>query len=208
MPHKLKKSRKEIQKMEEELAKTTHFKKHEVKCLLGMFSKMDANCEKKYMDRGKFREVIIKQFNITDNNILDRLFKAFDKDNDSKLSPDEWVRGMSIFLRGNLKEHIKFCFDVYDLNSDGWISKEEMFQLLKDCLPQKSQEEDPDEGVKDLVDSLLKKLDTDGDLRVSFDDYYTAVQQNYLLLETLGACLPNQMCIKRFIESVDENILQ
>ena len=86
------------------------------------------------------------------------VFKAFDKDNDSKISAEEWVRGLSIFLRGNLKEHIKFCFDVYDMNSDGWIVKEEMFHHLKNCLPQRHQEEDPDEGVKDLVDSALKKL--------------------------------------------------
>ena len=26
------------------------------------------------------------------------------------------------------------CFDVYDLNGDGYISREEMFQLLKGCM--------------------------------------------------------------------------
>ena len=86
------------------------------------------------------------------------VFRAFDKDNDNKVSAEEWVKGLSIFLRGCLKESIKFCFDVYDMNSDGWITKEEMFHLLKFCLPQRQQEEDPDEGVRDLVDSVLKKL--------------------------------------------------
>ena len=86
------------------------------------------------------------------------VFRAFDRDNDNKINPEEWVKGLSIFLRGTLKEHIRFCFDVYDMNSDGWITKEEMFHMLKFCLPQRQQEEDPDEGVRDLVDSALKKL--------------------------------------------------
>ena len=26
------------------------------------------------------------------------------------------------------------CFDVYDLNNDGYITREEMFQMMKTCL--------------------------------------------------------------------------
>ena len=86
------------------------------------------------------------------------VFRAFDKDTDNKVNAEEWVKGLSIFLRGSLREKIKFCFDVYDMNSDGWITKEEMFHMLKFCLPQRQQEEDPDEGVRDLVECALKKL--------------------------------------------------
>jgi len=47
---------------------------------------------------------------------------------------------------------------VYDLNGDGFISREEMFQLLKNCLVKQPAEEDPDEGVKELVEITLKKM--------------------------------------------------
>lgn len=50
------------------------------------------------------------------------------------------------------------CFNVYDLNDDGYITREEMFQLLKDCLIRQPTEEDPDEGIKDLVEIVLKKM--------------------------------------------------
>lgn len=50
------------------------------------------------------------------------------------------------------------CFDVYDLNGDGYISREEMFQMLKDSLIRQPTEEDPDEGIKDVVDIALKKM--------------------------------------------------
>lgn len=53
---------------------------------------------------------------------------------------------------------ISDCFDVYDLNGDGYISREEMFHMLKDSLIRQPTEEDPDEGVKDLVDIALKKM--------------------------------------------------
>lgn len=50
------------------------------------------------------------------------------------------------------------CFEVYDLNGDGYISREEMFQMLKDSLIRQPTEEDPDEGIKDIVEIALKKM--------------------------------------------------
>ena len=50
------------------------------------------------------------------------------------------------------------AFTVYDLNGDGYISREEMFQMLKNSLVKQPTEEDPDEGIKDLVELSLKKM--------------------------------------------------
>ena len=47
---------------------------------------------------------------------------------------------------------------MYDLNGDGYISREEMFQMLKNSLVKQPTEEDPDEGIKDLVELSLKKM--------------------------------------------------
>lgn len=50
------------------------------------------------------------------------------------------------------------CFHVYDLNGDNYISREEMFHMLKNSLIRQPTEEDPDEGIKDLVEITLKKM--------------------------------------------------
>ena len=78
---------------------------------------------------------------------------------------------------------------MYDLNGDRYISKEEMFQMLQHCLV-KGADEDED-GAKDLVDLVLKKMDEDRDGRVSEIDYATAVAKDALLLEAFGQCLPS-----------------
>ena len=38
------------------------------------------------------------------------------------------------------------------------ISREDIHSMLKHCLVKQPTEEDPDEGVKDLVDLMLKKM--------------------------------------------------
>ncbi|XP_004939351.4 EF-hand calcium-binding domain-containing protein 1 isoform X2 [Gallus gallus] len=83
------------------------------------------------------------------------------------------------------------CFEVYDLNGDGYISREEMFQMLKNSLLKQPSEEDPDEGIKDLVDIALKKMDYDHDGKLSFADFEEAVKNENLLLEAFGPCLPD-----------------
>ncbi|XP_036921962.1 EF-hand calcium-binding domain-containing protein 1 isoform X3 [Sturnira hondurensis] len=125
------------------------------------------------------------------------LFFAFDKDNDNCINVNEWVAGLSVFLRGTFEEKLKFCFEVYYLNGDGgYISREEIFDLLRNSLHQLSSKEETDEGVKELVDITLKKMDYDNDGKISFADFEKAVKEERLLLEVFGQCLPEaKICL-------------
>lgn len=99
-------------------------------------------------------------------------------------------------------EKINFCFAVYDLNSDGYITKDEMFQLLKNCLIKHPQEEDQDESVKDLVEIVLRKLDKDRDGKVSLRDYQLSIGEEPLLLEAFGNCLPTDGARDTFLSTI------
>ncbi|XP_022602934.1 EF-hand calcium-binding domain-containing protein 1 isoform X3 [Seriola dumerili] len=130
------------------------------------------------------------------------VFRTFDNDNDGFVGIKEWIEGLSVFLRGTLDEKIKYCFHVYDLNGDNYISREEMFHMLKNSLIRQPTEEDPDEGIKDLVEITLKKMDHDHDGRLSFGDFEKAVREENLLLEAFGTCLPDTTVITNY--RVDE----
>ncbi|CAI9741919.1 EF-hand calcium-binding domain-containing protein 1 [Octopus vulgaris] len=171
-----------------ELAKISHFSRYETNYLIKMYQ----HYTDKKLDRIRFRDILLYIFGMTNDILMDRVFRAFDKDNDSWISIEEWIGGLSVFLRGNNEEKMAYCFDVYDLNGDGYISREEMFQMLKNCLIKQPTEEDPDEGIKDLVDMVLKKMDVDHDARLSFSDYRTSVIAEPLLIEAFGPCLPTE----------------
>ncbi|KAI9136688.1 hypothetical protein BKA69DRAFT_1022516, partial [Paraphysoderma sedebokerense] len=170
----------------EELLKITNFSKQELEILTRNFNYLSPVNDK--VDKTHFRDLLCDHFGIDDSLLMDRVFRCFDADADNYISYDEFMKGMSVFLKGKFEEQMKFCFRVFDLNGDRYISKEEMFQMLKNCLV-KGSEEDED-GVKDLVDLVLKKLDEDRDGRVSEQDYVAAVTKENLLLEAFGQCLP------------------
>lgn len=79
-----------------------------------------------------FTEVLHNTFDIvTENMLMDRIFCVWDKSNCGLITIENWLRGLSLFLKGNMADQIGFCFAVYDLNADGFITKDEMFQLLR-----------------------------------------------------------------------------
>ncbi|NWH29546.1 EFCB1 protein, partial [Chloropsis hardwickii] len=184
-----------------------HFSKSEVECLVKLFDTLVAKASSQYagagFDRTVFRDTLYSAFGMTDDVVLDRVFSTFDKENRGCITVVEWVEGLAVLLRGTLEEKMKYCFAVYDLNGDGYISKEEMFQMLKDSLLIQPADEEPDEGVKDLVEIALKKMastylyvtfllqDYDHDGKLSFTDFEKAVREENLLLEAFGPCLPD-----------------
>ncbi|XP_036617355.1 EF-hand calcium-binding domain-containing protein 1-like [Trichosurus vulpecula] len=179
----------------------THFNQNEMECLVKLFySFMEKGYEQGIqggLDRSEFRNILHSVFGMTDDMLMNRVFGAFDKDNDNHISTTEWVEGLSIFLRGTFEEKVKYCYRVYYLNGDGYISQDEMFDMLKNSLLKHSVEEDPDEGIKELVEITLKKMDYDNDGKLSYEDFERAVKKDRLLLEVFGPCLPEiEKCLE------------
>ncbi|NXL61863.1 EFCB1 protein, partial [Chordeiles acutipennis] len=184
-------SRRRLQQLVDSLGRSAkHFNKSEVECLIKQFDTLMAKSSNRFaavgFDHNMFRDALYSMFGMTDDMIMDRVFRTFDRDKDNYINVVEWVEGLSVFLRGTLEEKIKYCFAVYDMDSDGYISRDEMFQMLKNSLLKQPAEEDPEEGIKDLVD-----IDYDHDGRLSFMDFEKAVRDENLLLEAFGPCLPD-----------------
>ena len=102
-------------------------------------------------------------------------------------------------------EQVRYCFQIYDLNEDGHISREEMLTMMGACLSKvKSNQDDTeeDEGVKDLIEMTIKKMDHDKDGRISLDDFSLTVSQDVLMLEAFGKCLPSDKVGQDFVSTI------
>ena len=75
------------------------------------------------MDRNTFREFLHDAFNMTDDILMDRIFKFFDTKSDGTITREEWILGLNVLLKGTTEEQTTYSFSIYDLNHDGFISK-------------------------------------------------------------------------------------
>ncbi|EFN72544.1 EF-hand calcium-binding domain-containing protein 1 [Camponotus floridanus] len=172
---------------------TTNFNQQHIEQSISIGRKPQSRPVVEGIDRNIFRELLHNTFHvITEDTLVERLFCCWDREIEGVIRLEPWIMGLDVFLRGSLRDRITFCFRVYDLNNDGYITKDEIFQLLKNCLIKQPGEEDPDEGVKDLSELALKKLDVDHDGKISFRDYEMAIKEEPLLLEAFGQCLPTE----------------
>ena len=92
--------RKQQSKLGEILSKKTHFSQNEAEYLLTLYRKLSEGIEIDRMDRSRFREFLHNAFDMTDDILLDRIFKYFDEDNDGVISLEEFILGLSVFLKG------------------------------------------------------------------------------------------------------------
>ena len=103
------------------------------------------------MTRKLFQQFLHINFNMTDDVLLDQIFKYFNSQTDASINREEWIIGFEVFLKGSEDEQTRYCFKIYDINGDGFITKEEMLTLMKDCMVRHGaveEEGDGDEGVK------------------------------------------------------------
>lgn len=165
----------------------------------------DAGCELKQELPSKFfSNVLHKAFGMADDALIERIFSALDSIT-SSVPLKNWINAMSLFLRGSLKQKIKYCFKVYDVSGKNEIRREHMVNLLRKFV-YKHQDEDVDEAVKDLVDIIIKKIDLDKDGIISFEDYETSILQEPMLLECLGQCLPDRKHVYAFLITFTDKI--
>lgn len=184
-----------------------YFDRDELNAIAMIYFKLQRNATndlKRDLPAKDFSNVLHKAFGMADDSMIERICSALDSIK-SSVPLHTWIKAMSLFLRGSLKQKIKYCFKVYDVSGKSEIRREQIVNLMRKFVF-KHQEEDVDEAVKDLVDIVIKKMDVDKDGIISFNDYVSTVLKDPMLLECFGQCLPDRKHVYAFLITFTDKI--
>jgi len=71
----------------------------------------------------------------------------------------EFVLGLSLLLRGTLREKLEWAFTLYDINGDGVITSDEMYSIISavyDIVGKYAEPRIEEQTVKEHVDAVFR----------------------------------------------------
>lgn len=164
------------------LTRHTHFNEAEVRVLFERFRAVSASIQKDdTIEFNEFQAALGRH----DRVFTKRFFTIFDSDGNNEIDFREFCLGISVFCeRGTTDEKIKYSFRIYDIDGDGNIDRNELHQLLKAALSENMLDL-TDEQIGTLVDDTFAQVDSNGDGRISFEEYEQMVRAHPSFLQFL-----------------------
>eukprot|EP00798_Chlamydomonas_sp_ICE-L_P008778 gene8778-33643_t len=117
-------------------------------------------------------EVSIPQFQgmveLGANPFISRIFEIFDADKNGALTKTEFTDAIMYFCGlDDEEEQYKFAFRIYDVDGDGYISREELFNTLNQLMGAQYSEAQ----LEQVVHNTMTEFDTDGDNMLDINEF-------------------------------------
>eukprot|EP00069_Balaena_mysticetus_P010420 bmy_06908T0 len=116
------------------------------------------------------------------------LFNAFDADGNGAIRFEDFVVGLSILLRGTVHEKLKWAFNLYDINKDGYITKEEMLAIMKSIYDMMGRHTYPilrEDAPLEHVERFFQKMDRNQDGVVTIDEFLETCQKDESIMSSM-----------------------
>ncbi|ADV23457.1 calcium-binding protein NCS-1 [Cryptococcus gattii Ru294] len=102
---------------------------------------------------------------------------------------NEFICALSVTSRGRLDEKLKWAFQLYDINQDGYITYDEMLQIVRSIYKMTGQmvqlPEDEDTPEK-RVDKIFRNMDMNKDHRLTYDEFKEGSKQDPTIVQALS----------------------
>ncbi|KAI1902548.1 hypothetical protein AGOR_G00017010 [Albula goreensis] len=170
----------------DQLEAQTNFSKRELQVLYRGFKN---ECPSGVVNEETFKQIYAQFFPHGDaSTYAHYLFNAFDSAHNGSIKFEDFVMGLSILLRGSVTEKLQWTFNLYDINRDGYISKEEMTQIVSaiyDMMGKYTYPALKGDVPRQHVDIFFQKMDKNKDGVVTLDEFILACQEDDTMMRSL-----------------------
>ncbi|XP_029919664.1 Kv channel-interacting protein 2-like isoform X3 [Myripristis murdjan] len=168
------------------LMQQTNFSKKELQILYRGFK---SECPSGAVNEETFKNIYSQFFPQGDSSMYAHfLFEAFDTKNNGSISFEDFVMGLSIILRGSITDKLNWAFNLYDLNKDGCITKEEMTDIMRSIYDMMGKYTYPcmkDSAPKEHADNFFRKMDKNNDGVVTIEEFLETCQKDENIMQSM-----------------------
>lgn len=173
----------------EELMSNTKFSRQE---LQRMYRGFKNECPNGTVDKDTFKKIYAQFFPYGDSSLYaNHVFNVFDQDRDGKVSFEDFVTGLSVSLYGSREEKMKWAFKLYDLDGDGWITREELATVVHSVhcmmgLDSLSSTGGEEMSIEEQVERLFELMDKNKDGVISEEEFLEGCEKDESIKQSLA----------------------
>ncbi|KAK6474748.1 Kv channel-interacting protein 1 isoform X1 [Huso huso] len=170
----------------EQMEAQTNFTKRELQVLYRGFKN---ECPSGVVNEDTFKQIYAQFFPQGDASMYAHyLFNAFDSAHNGSVKFEDFVMALSILLRGSVREKLSWTFNLYDINKDGYINKEEMTDIVTAIYDMMGKYTYPvlrRDAPRQHVDAFFQKMDKNKDGVVTLDEFIMSCQEDENIMRSL-----------------------
>ncbi|KAG1948279.1 neurocalcin-delta [Pimephales promelas] len=116
------------------------------------------------------------------SSFVDQVFFTFDMDGDGYIDFVEYIAAVSLLLKGEINQKLKWYFKLFDQDGNGKIDRDEMetiFKAIQDIT--RSYDIPPD----DIVTLIYERIDVNNEGELTLEEFITGAKEHPDIMEML-----------------------